>query len=103
MPPARTGVADYARALLDRLRRHGAVEVNARRASIHLYHLGNNALHKAIYRRALARPGVAVLHDAVLHHFFLGSLAQSEYLDEFVFNYGEWHRDFARGMWRGRA
>ena len=74
MPPSRTGVADYAAALLAELRRHGRVEVAPERCDVALYHLGNNALHAAIYRRALERPGVVVLHDAVLHHFLLGQL-----------------------------
>ena len=63
------------------LRRHGSVEPGARRADIALYHLGNNQLHRKIYRRALAKPGVVVLHDAVLHHFFLGSLDRAEYVE----------------------
>ena len=103
LPPARTGVADYAAALLNALRRRGTVDVNPRRADVWLYHLGNNQLHRDIYQRALARPGVVVLHDAVLQHFFLGSLNEREYVDEFVYNYGEWHRDFARELWRERA
>ena len=68
-----------------------------------LYHLGNNALHAAIYRRALERPGVVVLHDAVLHHFLLGQLDEAAYIEEFVYNYGEWNRALARELWRGRA
>ena len=103
LPPARTGVADYAAALLSALRRHGSVEPGARRADIALYHLGNNQLHSEIYRRALAEPGVVVLHDAVLHHFFLGSLDRAAYVDEFVYNYGEWKRSLAEELWRGRA
>jgi len=103
MPPSRTGVADYAAALLAELRRHGRVEVAPERCDVALYHLGNNSLHAAVYRRALERPGVAVLHDAVLHHFLLGQLAESEYIDEFVYNYGEWHRTLAADLWRGRA
>jgi len=103
LPPARTGVADYAAALLAALRRHGTVEPHARHADIALYHLGNNRLHREIYRRALAQPGVVVLHDAVLHHFFLGALDQAAYIDEFVYNYGEWHRALAEDLWRGRA
>ena len=27
----------------------------------------------------------------------------SAYIDEFVYNYGEWHRDLADDLWRGRA
>jgi len=103
LPPARTGVADYSAALLAELRRHGRVAIAPRRCDVALYHLGNNALHSAIYRRALERPGVVVLHDAVLHHFLLGQLGEADYLEEFVYNYGEWDRDLARDLWRGRA
>ncbi len=103
LPPARTGVADYASALLAALRRRGTVEVDSCDAGVCLYHLGNNPLHAGIYRRALARPGVIVLHDAVLQHFFLGSLDERSYVEEFVYNYGEWHRDLARELWAGRA
>jgi|HubBroStandDraft_1064217.scaffolds.fasta_scaffold34431_2 glycosyltransferase involved in cell wall biosynthesis len=103
LPPARTGVADYAAALLAALRRHGDVQPNARHAGVALYHLGNNQLHRDIYRRALAEPGIVVLHDAVLHHFFLGALDRAAYIDEFVYNYGEWHRALADDLWRARA
>jgi len=103
MPPARTGVADYAAALLDGLREYGRVEVSPERSDLALYHLGNNALHRAIYRRALEEPGVVVLHDAVLNHFLLGQLDEQSYVDEFAYNYGEWHRGLARELWRGRA
>ena len=103
LPPARSGVADYAAALLGEMRRRGSVEAAAKVCDIALYHLGNNRLHAEIYRRALERPGVAVLHDAVLHHFLLGQLSEREYLDEFVYNYGEWTRGLARDLWRGRA
>ncbi len=103
LPPARTGVADYAAALLAELRRHGQVEVAPARCDAALYHLGNNGLHADIYRRALVSPGVVVLHDAVLNHFFLGQLSESEYVDEFVYNYGEWNRALGRQLWRERA
>jgi glycosyltransferase involved in cell wall biosynthesis len=85
------------------LRRHGRVEIAPERCDVALYHLGNNALHAAIYRRALERPGVVVLHDAVLHHFLLGQLDEASYIEEFVYNYGEWNRGLARELWRGRA
>jgi len=103
LPPARTGVADYAAALLGELRRHGTVEPHARHADIALYHLGNNSLHREIYARALAEPGVIVLHDALLHHFLLGSLTREAYIEEFVYNYGEWHRELAASLWQARA
>ena len=103
LPPARTGVADYAAALLSGLRAFGTVEVAPARCDTALYHVGNNGLHAAIYRRALEQPGVVVLHDAVLHHFLLGQLDEAAYVQEFVLNYGEWTRGLARELWLGRA
>jgi glycosyltransferase involved in cell wall biosynthesis len=102
LPPSPTGVADYAAALLAELRRHGEVDVGSE-AGVPLYHLGNNHLHRAIYERALKRPGIVVLHDAVLHHFFLGTLGEPAYQDEFVYNYGEWMRGMAEQLWQERA
>ena len=55
------------------------MEVEPADADVALYHIGNNHLHRAIYQRALAHPGVVVLHDAVLQHFFLGTLDQRAY------------------------
>jgi len=103
LPPAATGVADYSAALLRALQPLGRVEVDAREADVRLYHLGNNRLHREIYRRALETPGVVVLHDAVLHHFLLGTLGESEYVQEFIYNYGAWNEDLARQLWRNRA
>ena len=103
MPPARTGVADYAAALLDELRRRGRVELAPGQCDVALYHLGNNPLHQETYRRALENPGVVALHDATLHHFLLGRLDEQRYIEEFAYNYGEWNRPLAREMWAGRA
>jgi glycosyltransferase involved in cell wall biosynthesis len=89
--------------LLQGLQKLGDVRANAKTADVHLYQIGNNQLHRAIYREAVERPGVVVLHDAVLQHLFLGSLSESEYVDEFVYNYGEWHRERGRQLWRERA
>jgi glycosyltransferase involved in cell wall biosynthesis len=102
LPPARTGVADYSAALIGAMRESGTVEVN-RPGDVDLYHLGNNALHREIYRRALEEPGVVVLHDAVLNHFFLGQLDKTAYVTEFVYNYGPWTADLAARLWEGRA
>jgi glycosyltransferase involved in cell wall biosynthesis len=103
MPPARTGVANYAADLLQVLRTRGSVELFPDSADVNLYHLGNNQLHAAIYRRALEQPGVVVLHDAVMHHFALGCFSREEYVFEFVRNYGEWSRSTAEELWRNRA
>jgi glycosyltransferase involved in cell wall biosynthesis len=102
LPPARTGVADYAAALLAELQRHAQVRVNSP-GDVDLYQLGNNQLHREIYQRAIAKPGIALLHDAVLQHFFLGWLDERAYVKEFVYNYGAWHADLARDLHRSRA
>jgi glycosyltransferase involved in cell wall biosynthesis len=107
LPPARTGVADYSARLLEGLQPYGEVWTSpARRprpCDVALYHLGNNNLHAAIYRQAIERPGVVVLHDAVLHHFLLGVLEPDVYVEEFVYNYGAWNRGLAADLWQYRA
>ena len=103
LPPARSGVADYSAELLRALAPLGSVTVNACDADVPLYHLGNNPLHSEIYGHALKTPGVAVLHDAVLHHFFLGAGDERQYVAEFVYNYGHWSEDLARELWRRRS
>ncbi len=103
MPPARTGVADYCAAMAEALRQAGT-EVNVNGSGdVDLYHIGNNPLHRGIHDRALTRPGVVVIHDAVLHHFYLGFGDERRYVDEFVYNYGEWHRHLAQRLWRNRS
>jgi glycosyltransferase involved in cell wall biosynthesis len=95
-PAAHSGVADYASRLWPALS-------ELRESPVNLYHLGNNPLHDAIYTKALAEPGVAVLHDVVLHHFLLGRLTRDQYIAEFVHNYGEWKRPLAEDLWEARA
>lgn len=102
LPPARTGVADYSAALLPALSALCRVEMDSANADVCLYHLGNNQLHAAIYQQALARPGVAVLHDATLHHMLLGLLDRQAYVEEFVYNYGEFHRQQGARLWDAR-
>jgi glycosyltransferase involved in cell wall biosynthesis len=103
LPPAPTGVADYSATLLPLLRSCGAVDITPSECDIALYHVGNNALHRDIYHQAITRPGVVVLHDAVLQHLMLGMLDPLEYLEEFVYNYGESSRDLGRHLWEQRA
>jgi hypothetical protein len=103
LPPAATGVADYSATLLPLLRSCGAVDIAPSECDVALYHVGNNTLHRDIYHRALAHPGVVVLHDAVLQHLLLGMLGPNEYVEEFVYNYGEPSRDLGRQLWEHRA
>jgi len=103
LPPAPTGVADYSATLLPLLRSCGTVEIASSECDIALYHVGNNTLHRDIYQRALTHPGIVVLHDAVLQHLLLGMLNQNEYVEEFVYNYGESSRELGRQLWEQRA
>lgn len=100
LPPAATGVAQYAATLLGYLRDEFEIDDSAKAA---LYQIGNNKLHWEIYQRALREPGVVLLHDACLHHLLLGQLSREEYVEEFVYNYGEWFRQTAERYWEGRA
>ena len=93
LPPTRSGIADYTAELLPALGRRVPVtvvvaserdlqpadgaavvcEAEYRRRSAlyglpHLYQLGNNLHGTHVYRAALRRPGVVLLHDPVLHH-----------------------------------
>lgn len=106
LPPQPSGVADYSAGLVSELRKHAQVDVvETHRPGYDgwIYQVGNNPLHLAAYRGALAEPGITVLHDAVLHHLLLGTLSEPEYVEEFVYNYGEWRRDLARELWGSRS
>ncbi|MFN7935698.1 MAG: hypothetical protein U0R19_20385 [Bryobacteraceae bacterium] len=103
LPPASTGVADYAQALLDALRTIAETVPGAAQADAHLYQLGNNPHHGPMLERFLQHPGVALLHDANLHHYYLGSLSREAYVDEFCRQYGAWYRSFAEKAWWERA
>ena len=102
-PGSRSGVADYAARLRPALQKFCATESGAADADLHLYHLGNNRLHQQIYTRAVNTPGMVILHDAVLQHFFLGTRSHDEYLTEWVHNYGEWQRELGEELWRDRS
>ncbi len=95
LPPMASGIADYSAELLPFLTEQAEVEAfcpGARRGrAVHapagipvlhprrfaerahrydavFYHLGNNPFHAFVYRASLRWPGVAVLHEVVLHH-----------------------------------
>jgi glycosyltransferase involved in cell wall biosynthesis len=57
-----------------------------------LYHMGNNPYHFYMYPFLVRYPGITVLHDYVLHHFFSGLVLSKGieiYLEELRYNYGE--------------
>lgn len=91
MPPARTGVASYSRAVLDGLDRIGYTNERHRIEPIWplqprhegtipwhtmgVYHLGNNvAFHRDVYRHAIQTPGLVVIHDLALDDFVRGMI-----------------------------
>lgn len=123
LPPVRSGIADYSADLLphlaarpeiaelrvarlpgqevadevvERWRPVDAAEIGAE-GRLPLYQMGNNRYHEEVLELALARPGVLVLHDLVLHHLAVErTLMQGvyePYLDQLVADHG----------WIGRA
>jgi len=101
LPPAKTGIADYSAALLEHLGRLAEVEAVAsaaqarrreREDAFAVYQLGNNPHHDFVYESALRHPGVAVFHEANLHHLFVHlTLARGrpdDYWREVVLNGG---------------
>jgi glycosyltransferase involved in cell wall biosynthesis len=122
LPPSASGIADYVAEQLGGLARRfdvrlvvedpRAVDLPAARglpllgageeveADLDLYHLGNSPAHAFVYRAALARPGVVVLHDFSLHHLVLDQTVErgdpSRYLREMRRAHGE------RGTFVGR-
>jgi glycosyltransferase involved in cell wall biosynthesis len=91
LPPSPSGIADYVAEQLPLLQARADVTVvvedpgavgappGTRVArpgeegtpDLDLYHLGNSPAHGYVHRAALARPGVAVLHEWSLHHLVL--------------------------------
>jgi glycosyltransferase involved in cell wall biosynthesis len=92
MPPAPTGIATYSRAVLGGLRYIGyrrridvvwpvrpRDEVAVRAHGLAVYHIGNNVqFHGEIYRIAVGRPGLVVLHDLGLDDLVKGLLAEGD-------------------------
>lgn len=76
LPPAKSGIADYSATLLSELTQLADVTAFTTRPAhfdptqfdIALYQIGNNAHHDFCYEMALEHPGVAVIHEANLHH-----------------------------------
>lgn len=101
LPPVRSGVSEYSTDLLPALATELELRVfaeppaagavaglaiesaqafdDATDIDVAVYHLGNNVHHRFIHERAMRRPGIAVFHDLVLHHFYVEeTLARGE-------------------------
>src|ERR1039457_5996519 len=122
LPPSPSGIADYAVDLLKAMRKRTGVKVFVEdtRSELALpgwpiysvkslakqecekvlYQLGNNKLHRFVYDQALRRPGVIVLHDALLQHMLLGE-SWDVWEREFIFTYGERGREIAANLREG--
>ncbi|MFQ5442499.1 MAG: glycosyltransferase family 4 protein [Thermodesulfobacteriota bacterium] len=72
-----------------------------------IYQMGNNPYHFYMYPFLLKYPGITVMHDYVLHHFYSGYyLAKGDkdgYIREMEYNYGARGREMAErriaGIW----
>jgi glycosyltransferase involved in cell wall biosynthesis len=129
LPPSPSGIADYVAEQLPLLTERvdvqvvvedaaaaGAVETALRArydvataaqagaADLDLYHLGNSPAHAYVYRAALNRPGVAVLHEWSLHHLVLHETVERgdvwEYVRQMRRAHGERGRFVARQVAR---
>jgi glycosyltransferase involved in cell wall biosynthesis len=92
LPPAATGVADYASTLLTALSARAPrwrIETVSSKSEVDafrppdephalLYQVGNSSHHDFVYPALFRYPGVLVLHDLVLHHARLLSHLQSD-------------------------
>jgi glycosyltransferase involved in cell wall biosynthesis len=112
LPPTRTGVAHYASMLLpalgERVDLHAFASLEGYRREdfdAAIYQLGNNPHHELVYREAMEHPGVAVLHDLVLHHLVVEmTLARGDvegYVEALRANHGEAGAAWARGRAAG--
>ena len=101
LPPAKSGTADYAAALIPQLEKAFDLEVLERAPhrdsalksfdSV-IYQIGNNPHHAQIYQLALRHPGVVVLHEPNVHDLVRGLTGhrQDSYLSEVLFEiYGQ--------------
>ncbi|MBI1759821.1 MAG: glycosyltransferase [Acidobacteria bacterium] len=121
LPPSKSGIADYSAELLPALARGADLSVFVEKPDelrvnknsqpyqvfdathfdeLHgqqpfdlcLYHQGNNPHHEYIYERALATPGLLVLHEHCLHHLIawktLGRKDEAGYWNEMFYAYG---------------
>ncbi|MGZ8607109.1 MAG: glycosyltransferase [Actinomycetota bacterium] len=95
MPPAKTGIATYSRAVLDGLERIGPTAGGHRFRAVWplqpkhegtipwhtmgVYHLGNNVeFHRDVYRHAIQTPGLVVIHDLALDDFVRGMIVNGD-------------------------
>ncbi len=74
-----------------------------------VYNMGNNySFHKGIYEASKQIPGIVILHDIIMHHFFSGyyllhKLDKNEYVRNMELLYGEHGRNVAIDIIQGKC
>jgi glycosyltransferase involved in cell wall biosynthesis len=111
LPPSPSGIADYVAEQLGPLREAfdvvtvGKEPLTPPEADLDLYHVGNSPAHAFVYRAALSRPGVTVLHDWSVHHLVLAETVErgdvAGYLREMRRAHGEAGTFVGRQVARG--
>ena len=118
MPPVRTGIATYSAELVAALRAGHLIDVYPEHAAhdfiwthqqtpydVVIYQLGNSSHHDYIWPYLFRYPGIAVLHDAHLHHARAAALLRlgrtAAYRDEFAANHPDAPPDAAELAVRG--
>ena len=112
--PVRSGISDYSEGLLPELSKYAQIDIYVHQSrvsselirsnyrvqdyrkfssvsenyDITLYQMGNSPCHRFVYETVKNHPGILVLHDWVLHHFFAG-FSSREYLRVLSQCYGE--------------
>src|SRR5579859_1377895 len=72
-----------------------------------IYVLGDNPdFHRAIYELSLEKPGLVILHDLVMHHFFLSYCltyknSQDAYLNALAYSHGQAGHLFGKAVLNG--
>jgi glycosyltransferase involved in cell wall biosynthesis len=134
LSPQQTAIADYSEGLLPYLAEHAQVDVfvddgvqptdpfvrerlrafnyreypTRRPYDATIYNMGDNTdFHAYLYRILLEHSGIVILHDVVLHHFFLGLTVHKKdvagYLAEMRYAYGPAGETVARQVLAGRG
>ena len=135
LPPAMSEIANHTVRILPALQRHAEVILwtaqtegdpglekmaqvrffsadqipwdDLNRSDLTIFNIGNNRLfHSAIWQISRRHPGVVILHDLSLQHFFLGIYKErlndrNGYLEEMAFYYGPPGRACAERVWDG--
>jgi glycosyltransferase involved in cell wall biosynthesis len=129
LPPVHSGIAEYSEDLLPKLAEYFDIDIyidryepatplkgkfpirpytDYRPASgggydMHIYQMGNNPYHLYLYDFIFEHPGIVVLHDLVLHHFYVEATLARDLRGEYVALMEETYGPAGLKTARGRA